>query len=176
MSVAFYLIIGNVFALIASICVVISVAKKNKKSLIGWQTIQIVFCILSSVALFAYAAVVTNCIAFIRNILACKNRLTSQMTFALSAVCIIVGCYINNLGIIGWLAIIASTSYTIFMYTTKNAQQMRYAMLSNIALWLIHDFYVQSYPSVITGLALSVWTVIQIFKNRTLVKKKGKRK
>ena len=160
-----YLILGNIFALLASICVVISVVKKNKKALIGWQTIQIVFCIISGIALFAYAAVVTNCIALIRNILACKNKLTTQMTFALSMVCIIVGWYINNLGFIGWFAIIASTSYTVFMYTTKNAQQMRYAMLTNIALWLVHDLYIQSYPSVITGIVLFVWTIIQIIRH-----------
>ena len=166
-----YLLIGNIFALLASICVVISAVKKNKKALIEWQTIQIVFCIISGIALFAYAAVVTNCIALIRNVLACKNKLTPQMTFALSAVCVIIGWYINNLGIIGWLAIIASTSYTVFMYTTKNAQQMRYALLTNIALWLFHDLYIQSYPSVITGLGLFVWTIIQIHRNAPLKRK-----
>lgn len=123
------------------------------------------FLYLSNIALFAYAAAVTNSIALIRNILACKNKLTSQMTFALSAVCIIVGWYINNLGIVGWIAVIASTSYTIFMYTTKNAQQMRYAMLANIVLWLIHDFYIQAYPSVITGIGMFVWTIIQIARH-----------
>ncbi len=160
-----HLLIGNIFALLASICVVISAVKKNKKALIEWQTIQIVFCIISGVALFAYAAVVTNCIALIRNILACKNKLTPQMTFALSAVCVIIGWYINNLGIIGWLAIIASTSYTVFMYITKNAQQMRHAMLTTIELWLINDLYIQSYPSVITGIGLFVWTIIQIIRH-----------
>ena len=160
-----YLILGNIFALIASVCVVISVVKKNKKNLIGWQTIQVIFCIFSGIVLFAYAAVVTNCIALIRNILAYKNKLTPQMTFALSVVCIIIGWYINNLGLIGWIAIIASTSYTIFMYTTKNAQQMRYAMLSNIVLWLVHDLYIQSYPSIMTGIGLFVWTIIQIVRH-----------
>lgn len=166
-----FLILGNIFALIASVCLVISVVKKNKKDLIGWQTIQVVFCILSGVALFAYAAVVTNCIALIRNILAYKNKLTAQMAFALSVVCIIIGWYINNLGLIGWLAIIASTSYTIFMYIAKNDQQMRYALLTNIALWLFHDLYIQSYPTVITGLGLFVWTIIQIHRNAPLKRK-----
>lgn len=161
----FFLIIGNIFALIASVCVVISVVKKNKKDLIRWQTIQVVFCILSNIALFAYAALTTNCIALIRNVLACKNKLTSRMTVLLSVLCVIIGWYINNLGLIGWLAIIASTSYTIFMYTTKNDQQMRYAMLTNIALWLFHDLYIQSYPSVITGLGLFGWTIAQIHRN-----------
>ena len=87
------------------------------------------------------------------------------MTWVLSVLCVIVGWYVNNLGIIGWLAIMASTGYTILMYTTKNAQQMRYAVIFSSGLWVIHDFYVQSYPTVISGCFLIAWTIVQIIKH-----------
>ncbi|MDY6407076.1 MAG: YgjV family protein [Pseudomonadota bacterium] len=162
----FNLLLGNIFAALGAACVVISVAKKNKKDLIWWQAINIFFSILANVALFAYAALITNCFGIIRNILFCKNKLTSKATFILSAVCLITGIYMNNLGVIGLLAVIASVSYTIFMYTTKNEQQMRYVIVFNSILWLIHDYYIKSYPSVLIGMIFIVWTIIQIFNNR----------
>jgi hypothetical protein len=52
------------------------------------------------------------------------------------------------------------------MFTTKDEQQMRWALVSNLILWFVHDIYVQAYPSALTDVVLSVWTGMQIFKNR----------
>ena len=162
------LIIGNVLALLSVIFVFISVVKKKKTDLIGWQVVNIAFCIFSSIALFAYSALSTNCISLIRNMLAYKKKLTVTATFILSIACVAVGLYVNNLGIIGSLAIWASVGYTILMYMAKNAQQMRYAVILSSALWVVHDFFVQSYPTVISGCFLIAWTIIQILKYRKL--------
>ena len=161
-----YLIIGNIFSLLSAICLAISVIKKNKNDLIWWQVIDVVFCILSNIALYTYAALTTNSIALIRNILAYKNKLTKNITWILFILCILVGLWVNNRGVIGLFPIIASASYTIFMFITKNEQQMRWALVSNLILWFIHDIYVQAYPSALTDIILSIWTVIQIFNNR----------
>ena len=80
--------------------------------------------------------------------------------------CILVGLWANNRGVIGLFPIIASASYTIFMFITQNEQQMRWALVSNLILWFIHDIYVQAYPSALTDIILSIWTAIQIFNNR----------
>lgn len=165
--VSTYLIIGNIFSLLSAICIAISVIKKNKADLIWWQILDVIFCILSCIALYAYAALATNFVSLIRNILAYKNKLTKNITWILLISCVICGLWANNRGIIGLFPIIASASYTIFMYITKNEQQMRWALISNLALWLVHDFYIQAYPSALTELILSVWTAIQIFNNRT---------
>lgn len=160
------LILGNIFSLLSAICIAISVLKKNKNDLIYWQIIDVIFCILSNIALYTYAALTTNSIALIRNILAYKNKLTKKITWVLFVLCIIVGLWANNRGFIGLFPIIASASYTIFMFTTKNEQQMRWALSSNLILWFIHDIYVQAYPSALTDIILSIWTFMQIYKYR----------
>ena len=161
-----YLILGNIFSLLSAICIAISVLKKNKNDLIYWQVIDVIFCILSNIALYTYAALTTNSVALIRNILAYKNKLTKKITWILFILCIIVGLWANNRGFIGLFPIIASASYTIFMFTTKNEQQMRWALSSNLILWFIHDIYVQAYPSALTDIILSIWTFMQIYKYR----------
>lgn len=159
-----FLILGNVFSLLSAICIAISVLKKNKNDLILWQVIDVIFCILSNIALYTYSAMTTNSIALIRNILAYKNKLTKKITWILFILCIVVGLYANNRGLIGLFPIVASASYTIFMLTTKDEQQMRWALVSNLILWFVHDIYIQAYPSALTDVVLSIWTSVQIFK------------
>lgn len=159
-----YLILGNVFSLLSAICIAISVLKKNKNDLILWQVIDVIFCILSNIALYTYSAMTTNSIALIRNILAYKNKLTKKITWILFILCIVVGLYANNRGLIGLFPIVASASYTIFMFTTKDEQQIRWALVSNLILWFVHDIYIQAYPSALTDVVLSIWTSVQIFK------------
>ena len=158
------LIIGNIFSLLSAICIAISVIKKNKQDLIWWQLIDIVFCLLSNIALYAYAALATNTVALVRNFLAYQKKLTSKLTLILLVLCVVSGLFANNRGLIGLCPIVASASYTFFMFTTKDEQQMRWALVSNLILWLIHDFYVQAYPSAITEVVLCVWTLIQIIR------------
>lgn len=158
------LLIGNIFSFLSAVCIAVSVIKKSKNDLIWWQIIDVIFCILSNIALYTYAAMTTNSVALIRNILAYKNKLTKNLTWILCVLCVVVGLWANNRGIIGLFPIIASASYTIFMFITKNEQQMRWALVSNLILWLVHDIYVQAYPSAVTDLILSIWTAVQIWK------------
>lgn len=161
-----YLIVGNIFSLLSAICIAISVLKKNKNDLIWWQIIDVIFCIFSNIALYTYAALTTNIISLIRNVLAYKNKLTKRATLILLILCVVVGLLVNNRGIVGLFAIVAPASYTIFMFVTKDEQQMRWALISNLILWFFHDICVQSYPLAFTDLILSVWTGVQIFLNR----------
>lgn len=166
-----YLILGNIFSLLSAICIAVSVIKKSKNDLIWWQIIDVIFCILSNIALYTYSALTTNSISLIRNILAYKNKLSKNITWILLILCVIAGLWANNRGIIGLFPIIASASYTVFIYTTKNEQQMRWALVSNLILWFVHDAYVQAYPSALTDFVLIIWTGRQILKNKLIDKK-----
>lgn len=161
-----YLIIGNIFSLLSAICIAVSVVKKSKKDLMYWQIGDTFFGIIANIALFAYAALVISVVCFIRNILSYKNKLSKNITIILLAVSVIVGLYANNLAFIGLLPIIASASYTICIYLTKNEQQMRWSLSVNLLLWFVHNVYVQAYPSAIANIVLCIWTFMQIFKYR----------
>lgn len=168
------LILGNIFSFLSSGCSAISAIKKKKTDLIYWQIIDIIFFTISCVFLNAYAALITSLVALLRNILAYKNKLDLKWTILLTALCIIIGFIVNNAGIFGILAIIASAGYTVFMYTSKTAQQMRYAMVFNLSLWFIHNCYIQAYPSALSSLLLALWALIQTFKNHKTKPKKTK--
>ena len=163
-------ILGNIFSLVAAICLGVSVFKKTTKSLLLWQVVEVVFCILSNVALVTYSALTTNSIALIRDVLAYKNRLTENVTFVLMVFCVIFGLMANNRGFVGVFPMMASLVYTFFLYATRNEQQIRFALIINLMFWFVHDFWVGAYPSAVMDIGLSAWTLFTIIKNMKIKK------
>ena len=161
-----HLIIGNIFSLLCAICIAMSAIKKSKKDFMYWQVGCTLFGVIANIVLYAYTAFVISSVSLIRDILSYKNKLSKNTTFVLLLISITIGLYANNLGIIGLLPIMASAVYTICIYITKNEQQMRWALISNLSLWFIHNLYIQAYPLAVTNIVLCIWTLIQIFKNR----------
>lgn len=160
------LITGNILSLLSSVCILISVTVKSKKSFIKWEIFNIIFYILACVALSAYAALVSMFIALIRDVLAYKDYLTKFITFILCLLIVIAGVWVNNRGLIGVLPIVAITGYTISIYLTKNEQQLRYAMVVNMLLWLVHNLFIKAYPSAVLNIVICFWTALNIIKNR----------
>ena len=164
-------ILGNIFSLLAALCTTISVIKNTKTKFIYWQIGDDIFGCLTCLTLGSYPALTVCAVTFIRNILAYKNKLTRFLTFILFWANIIIGSYVNNLGVIGWLPIIAAASYTIFVYLAKTAQHMRIALISNLSLWVIHCLYIQAYPSAFVNLSICLWTIYQALKRSKWIKK-----
>lgn len=161
-----YLIIGNIFSLLSATCIAVSAIKKSKRDFMYWQIGDPLFGIATCIVLSAYAALVISVVCLIRNILSYKNKLTKNITYILLIINVAIGLYVNNLGGIGLMVILASAGYTVCIYLTKNEQQMRWALVVNQLLWFIHNFYVQAYPSAVACIVLCIWTFIQIYKNR----------
>jgi len=160
-----YFIFGNLFSLVAAVCLGISVFRKKTTSLLMWQILEVIFCMLSNIALFTYSALSTNSIALVRDMLAYRGKLSKTTTVILLSLCVGVGLYVNNRGFIGLFPMAASAVYTIFLHATRHEQQIRFALIINLLLWFVHDFYVGAYPSAFMDIFLSIWTLIAIWKN-----------
>ena len=161
------LIIGNICSLCCSLCIGISVVKKDKKNLVFWQIWDSAFELMTSLVLLSYAGFITGLLCTLRNVFAYKKGLSKMTTLGLIACCLIVGLSVNNRGIFGMMPIAAFTFYTSAMYWTKNEQQMRYAVIGNLLLWFVHDAYIQSYPSAVMDLVLSAWSFYQAWRHMT---------
>ena len=161
-----FLIVGNIFSFLASLCTAVSVIKKSKTDFMYWQVGNTIFAILTNLVLLSYSGVTTNAVSLIRNILSYKNKLTIAGTFILLIVSVFLGLLYNNIGYIGLLPVFSSAGYTLCVYFTKNEQQMRYASICDLSMWATYYLYIQAYPSVITYAVLNIWTAIQIFRNR----------
>jgi len=159
------LIVGNIFSLCCALCIAISVIKRNKKNLIWWQIWDSTFEMLASLVLLSYAGFITGFLCVARNVFAYKTGLTKFSTLFLVIACATIGLYTNNRGIYGVLPVSAFVFYTLAMYMSSNEQQMRYALIVNLMLWFVHDFYIQSYPAAFMDVALSVWSFYQAMRH-----------
>ena len=120
----------------------------------------------------SWAAAAVSILSVIRNVLQVKNKMNLKITILLLVLIVGLGLAFNNRGWIGLLAIAASATYTFFMYKTKNAQQMRWALLLNTFLWLIHDIMIQSYPMIVMGIIIFVMTSFNLARLRKTPNKK----
>lgn len=161
-----YLIIGNIFSLLASLCTAISVVKKNKTDFMYWQVGNTILAVITNAVLFSYSGVTTNFVSLIRNILAYKNKLSFIKTVIILSTSLFLGFMFNNRGFIGILPVFSSAGYTLCIYLTKNEQQLRYAVIVDLSFWAAYYIYIQAYPSAITYTLLNIWTFFQILQNR----------
>ena len=114
----------------------------------------------------AILGALTISISIIRNSLMVKKKMTKAILTILIIIQIIVGSYLNQLGLIGYLPIISSVSYSLAIAITRNLQWLRWVIIENMLLWLIYDLTIQAYPAAITDITITLTTLIAIIKNR----------
>ena len=124
------------------------------------------FTAIANLLLGGYTGALTISISIIRNSLMVKKKMTKTILTILIIIQIIVGTYLNQLGIIGYLPIISSVSYSLAIATTPNLQWLRWVIIENMLLWLIYDLTIQAYPAAVTDVTITLTTLIAIIKNR----------
>lgn len=159
-------ILGELFSLLAALCLAYSTFSTKKNKMIWWQAINAIFYGLSNLFLGAYSAVVTNVLTLFRNTLEVKNKLNRNFTSVICLLMAIVGLLANNRELLGILPILASITYTICVYVLKSAQQMRIALVVNLIQWMIFDFLVKSYPMFIMDMIIISITLINIIRHK----------
>ena len=152
----FYLL-AQVFSAIGALCVAISSFAKSKNNMLVWQITDYIFTAIANLLLGGYTGALTISISIIRNSLMVKKKMTKTILTILIIIQIIVGTYLNQLGIIGYLPIISSVSYSLAIAATPNLQWLR---------WLIYDLTIQAYPAAITDVTITLTTLIAIIRNR----------
>ncbi|MFR2166249.1 MAG: YgjV family protein, partial [Streptococcus salivarius] len=108
----------------------------------------------------------TISISIIRNSLMVKKKMTKAILTILIIIQIIVGSYLNQLGLIGYLPIISSVSYSLAIAITRNLQWLRWVIIENMLLWLIYDLTIKASPAAITDITITLTTLIAIIRNR----------
>ena len=157
-------IIANCFSLASASFLAYSTFSKKKEKMLIYQSFDVFFCFLADVFVGSYSAAVTCIINLARNMLAAKNKLKIWMSVVCVILTIVLGVLCNQIGFVGWLPIFASVEYTFAINVTKNANEMRYALILNLILWLMHDLYVGLCPNAIMDCVIVVFSVFNIIR------------
>ena len=140
------IIIGNLIAFIASIFMVIGGLKKEKKSILYFEIIQIGLYVISNILLGGYTGAIINVLNCIRDFLCYKEKLGTREKIIILIFAISLSIIFNNLGWIGILPLIASIIYICFM-NTKDIVKFKLLIVFSLVMWLIYDLSIKSYTS-----------------------------
>lgn len=155
------ILIGNIIALFAcTMLVIVGFCKKKKNALIA-EIVESGFYAFSDGILGGTSGVVTNIVAIIRNILCYFSKMNWPIKIALCAATLGFGVIFNSLGFIGILPLFGTCLYICFMDTT-NELKFKIVFAITMPLWIIFDWTIHSYVSLICDVLCFLGALIAI--------------
>ena len=158
---------GNLSSIFAMASDGLSSSRKTAKGILLVQCLSQVFYGLGSLVLGGYSGAVQNVISLLRNFAAMKkwNRRAVEWTLILAGV--VVGLLVNNLGIIGLLAVVANLEYSLVVFRYKdNERALKWAFLVNLALFAVFNAYLHNYIGALGNIAVFLMTAIFLYDSR----------
>lgn len=149
MSLGINIIIGNVISLIAGIFIILSLWVNDEKEAYKYQFLNAFVLVISSVFFLSWTGVVTMFIAAVRNAMVYKDKLTFNWTMFFIVVSVVVGLFVNTMGFVGLLPIIAIVQITLCNYYLKTIKTIKIGFLVNTFLYIIYFFAIFDISSAI---------------------------
>lgn len=163
------LLIGNIIALMASIAMVIAGLQKTKKKVLLVQIIQIALAALGNLVLGGYTGAIVNVLNCVRDVLCYKDKMGVKEKIIISVLAIGISLAFNNLGWIGFLPVVATVLYIIYM-NTKDDLKFKILVLVVLILWTVYDIYIKSYTAGIFDIISIIANVVTILRIKHLKK------
>lgn len=162
------IVVGNIIAFIASILMVYSGILKEKKKILYVQTAQIGLFAISNLILGGITGAIINTLGCIKNILCYKDKLWLKEKIIITLLAVILSLVFNDFGVIGLLPLV-NTVFYMWLMNTKDVIKFKILIIFTVILWLIYDFSIKSYTSVVfdfMNVFANVIAIIQIIKNK----------
>lgn len=159
------LILGNLFGGLSSLFLGLSVHKKTKKDMIGFQILDCTCAIISCLFLEGYNGAISNCVALVRNVVEYRGKSTRIFTGTLIVITLMLGIFNFTYNEQAWYAlfpIIASVEYTIGLTRCKSYTKCKILLLVNLMLWMIYDICILNIVMACVDFGLCVNTIYTI--------------
>ena len=132
------------------------------------QNLSQVFYGLSSLVLGGYSAVVQNGVSILRNFVAMSKINSKIVEWLLIGTGVALGVYFNNLGIVGWLPIIANFEYSIAVFRFKdNERALKASFMVCCLLFTIFNIFIYNAVGVISNTVVIISIITFLWKGKT---------
>lgn len=148
MSLAWNVVVGNGISLFAGIFLVISYYINDAKKAYFYQFLNAFTLAISSVFFFSWVGITTMLIAAIRNLMVYYDRLTRNWTIVFLVVTVVLGIYVNTLGFVGLLPVIAVIEITLCNFLLKSIKPIKLSFIVNSLIYIIYFFAIYDFTSV----------------------------
>ena len=147
MDLPINIIIGNAISLVAGIFLILSMVVNDEKQAYKHQFLNAFVLMISSVFFLSWTGVTTMAIAAARNVMVWKDRLTLNWTIFFIILSVVIGLFVNTMGIIGLLPIIAIVQITICNYILKDIKWIKLSFIINEVFYIIYFIAIWDFSS-----------------------------
>ena len=161
------LIVGNACSLCAMVSDSISGTRKKNSQILGIQILSQVFYGVGSVILKGYSGTVQNAVAILRNLAAMKGLKSKWIEWVLIVLGVALGIVFNNLGLVGWLPIVANLEYSIAVFYFKKSEKgLKIAFIVNMLMFTVFSFAISNYVGVLSNTVVAVTTFVSLLRKK----------
>lgn len=133
--------------------------------MLSFQVLDKVFVVASNICLSAFTGAVVNFMSMVRNYLAYKNILTKTITIIILIVTSVISFSVNQRGFIGWLPIIATAEYTLWLgFGTNTVKSLKIALIINLLLWAVYDLTIYAFSTFCYDVVITATTAYSLYK------------
>lgn len=159
------LILGNACSLIAMGTDALSASRKTAKGVLWMQNISQAVYFASAIFLKGYSGAVQNVMSIARNFIAMRGRTSKAIEWTLTILGVMLGIAFNNIGIMGYMPVIANLQYTILVFRFRtNERIIKISFAFSALLFVLFSFAIQNYVGVATNFIVMVTTIIFLLK------------
>ncbi len=161
------LLIAHGFTLIAQLVNLYASTRKKKNDILIWQCVFMALIGITSYLLEGYSAVVTDILGIIRNLIIIKGIENKSVDIIQMVLCIILGVYFNNNGLIGYLPIVATISQSLLLLNRRaRTESVQLVCAFSSICWAVFNLGIGSYVgAVFNGLA-AISYLITMFRGK----------
>lgn len=161
------LIIGNLCSLLAVFTDSISATRKTTRGVLLVQSVSQIIYGIGSVVLGGYSGAVQNVMGVLRNFVAIKKIDSKALKWVMVILGVVLGALFNNLGIWGWLPILANLEYTLAVFYFKDNQRaLKIAFLISVVLFAVFNGIILSVVGVVTNMIVLITGIIALVREK----------
>ncbi len=159
------LIIGNLCSLLAMVTDSVSSTRKTARGVLMVQNLSQLFYCTGAVILKGYSGAVQNAVSILRNFVALRNVGGKAVEWLMVALGVVLGVYFNNLGLVGYLPIVANLEYTLVVFRFReNERALKIAFLVSVALFGTFNAFIYNFVGVVTNAVVLVTGIISLIR------------
>lgn len=142
------ILIGNIVSFIGAMIMIAIGLIKEKKNILLAQCFQFAIMGIGNLILGGVTGFISNVISIFRNMICFKREFTWPFKVLFCILQVGISAFVNELGLIGWLPIIAAIIFT-WSLDTRNEIVLKSVIIITEILWIIFDLTIHNYVTAV---------------------------
>ena len=144
----------------------VSASQKSAKGVLWMQTLGQVLYTVSCVFLKGYSAVVQHAVSVVRNLAAIRGVQSKVVEWSLVGIAFVLGVVFNNLGVIGWLPVIANLEYSLAIFRFREDQRsLKLAFLVCVLLYTVFNVIILNIVGAVSNVVVLITTTAFLIRD-----------